>query len=97
MKCFGFTTGIFSGLLLGVLLAPEKGEETRKKLAEQAAACKRKLDNLFGTGDQALADLKEVLEDETAVITEEARKKLLKLVKGVQRRGWEPTPDTEAF
>jgi len=86
MKCFGFTSGVVSGLLLGILFAPAKGSETREKIKRNTAACKNRLEHLFGKGEEELNALKETLENENPEITPEIRIKLLKLVNETRRR-----------
>lgn len=75
-----FTVGVLAGAVLGLLTAPAKGEETRKKLSNTANSWKNKLDELFGKGNDELDELKATLEDTTAEVTEELRAKLIKLV-----------------
>ena len=41
-----FLNGIAIGVLLGVLFAPESGEETRRKLSQRAAGIKDSYDDL---------------------------------------------------
>ena len=36
---FALLTGVAAGVTLGILLAPEKGEETRKKIKKTAEDC----------------------------------------------------------
>jgi gas vesicle protein len=85
MKCFGFSTALLSGILLGILIAPEKGSETRKKLAGQAEGLKRKIDNLLGRENESLTEIRAILENETAEITREVRRKLLQLVNDTKK------------
>ena len=75
-----FTAGILSGFVLGLLLAPQKGEETRKQVKETAESWKNRLDNLFGKGEGELDELKEILENETESLSHEVRQKLIKLI-----------------
>jgi len=80
MRFSKFTAGLVSGFVLGLLLAPEKGEETRKKVRETAGAWKHRLNNLFGKGEGELDELKDILENEAESLSHEVRQKLLRLV-----------------
>lgn len=75
-----FTLGILTGLSVGLLIAPDKGEETRKKLSCTAHSLKKKFDDLFGEGDEDFQELKSSLDDKTVEFTDELRKKLLKFI-----------------
>ena len=80
MRFTKFTAGILSGFVLGLLLAPQKGEETRKQVKETAEAWKNRLNNLFGKGESELDELKDILENEAEELSLDVRQKLLKLV-----------------
>jgi gas vesicle protein len=80
MKFSKFTAGIISGFVLGLLLAPQKGEDTRKKVKETADAWKHRLNNLFGKGESELDELKDILENEAETLSLDVRQKLLRLV-----------------
>ena len=57
----GVLGGVAVGALLGVLFAPDKGDNTRKKIAEKsndyADELKHKLDNVLGTITQKYESL----------------------------------------
>ena len=44
--------GIAVGVCIGLLIAPDKGSETRKKLADSAGDWMDKLKNLFSTEEE---------------------------------------------
>jgi len=50
----GLVVGIAVGVCIGLLLAPDKGSETRKKLADSAGDWIEKAKNFFGAaGEEA--------------------------------------------
>jgi len=85
MRFSKFTAGLASGFILGLLLAPEKGEKTRQRVKETAEAWKHRLNNLFGKGESELDELKEILENEAEALSEDVRQKLLRLVEENRR------------
>jgi gas vesicle protein len=48
----GLIAGIALGIGIGLLIAPDKGSETRKKLADSAGDWMGKLKDFFGAGEQ---------------------------------------------
>ncbi len=50
--------GAVTGGLAGVLLAPQNGKETRKKMNHQAQKTKEELDDLVKKGRETVEDLK---------------------------------------
>lgn len=80
MRFNKFMAGVCSGLVLGLLVAPQKGKETRQKVKETAEAWKSRLVHLFGKGESELDELQSILENETTDLSESVRQKLLKLV-----------------
>lgn len=75
-----FTTGLLTGLTLGLLFAPQKGRKTRRQVMEAAESWKHSLDNLFGKGENELDAIKEMLESDADLLNPEIRHKLLKLI-----------------
>jgi gas vesicle protein len=80
MRFSKFAAGAVTGFVLGLLLAPQKGRKTRKKVKQTAESWKHSLDNLFGKGETELDKLKDMLEKETDLLNPEVRAKLLKLI-----------------
>lgn len=83
MKCFGFTTGLLSGLALGILFAPDKGSITRGRINDTTLAIKEKLHELFGNDDD-IDTLILHLEDKATTLTDVSKGKLLKLLREVK-------------
>jgi gas vesicle protein len=48
-----------AGVVIGLLMAPDKGSETRKKLKETAGGWAESLGHLFDRGKEELENLKE--------------------------------------
>ncbi len=55
--------GIAAGAVLGVLFAPEKGADTRKKILDQGKKMSDDVKNKFNKGMEKLNDLKEGLKE----------------------------------
>jgi gas vesicle protein len=49
----GLVAGIAVGVCIGLLVAPDKGSETRKKLADSAGDWLDKIKDLFGSSEEA--------------------------------------------
>ena len=85
---FGLLTGLAAGAVLGLLLAPEKGEETRRKVREAALDGYDDLkDSLSDLGDkvgertsgvrESLSSLKDSILEQGGDFKENARAKIL--------------------
>jgi len=71
-----FMTGLLMGLGIGLLIAPEKGSETRESLAETAGNLKGKFDRLVGRAGAKLDDLKGLLEHEIDGLSDDVRSRI---------------------
>lgn len=71
-----FMTGLLMGVGLGILLAPEKGADTRESLAETAGDLKDKLNRMMGRAGARVDDLKAMLENEVDGLSEDVRSRI---------------------
>ena len=55
----GIIGAIAAGVCIGLLIAPDKGSETRKKIADTASDWTDKLKNVFNSGHDEYENLKE--------------------------------------
>ena len=68
-----FLWGFTLGLVAGILLAPEKGSETRKKISRKAADLKDKFDDFIDSVSEKLDSFKNEAEDLAKDAKTEAR------------------------
>ena len=52
-----FLAGASAGALAGILLAPEKGEETRKRLLKRVQSLRKELEDTMDSGISLFKDL----------------------------------------
>ena len=71
-----FMTGLLLGIGIGMLLAPEKGEDTRDSIAETAGNLKDKFNRLLGRAGARLDDLKGLLENEVEGLSDDVRSRI---------------------
>ena len=71
-----FMTGLLMGVGIGLLLAPEKGENTRESIAETAGNLKDKFNRLVGRAGARLDDLKGMLENEVEGMSDDVRSRI---------------------
>jgi len=86
---FALIAGAAAGLAAGLLLAPESGEETRKKVKSVAEDGLNKASARARLARMDLKDLQNTLKDEAADLKEDVRAKVLeqldKLEKALQK------------
>ncbi|MCW3122708.1 MAG: YtxH protein [Flavipsychrobacter sp.] len=80
MSTSKFFAGALVGLVAGLLLAPEKGEDLRNDIADSAEKWKKKLYKVTGQASTELSDLKAILEDEISGLNEDVRHRLLTIL-----------------
>ena len=75
-----FLTGALLGLAAGLLLAPEKGEDTRESIADTAGNLKKKFDKLTGRAAGKLGALRDSLGEEIEGISDDVRQRILTIL-----------------
>lgn len=80
-------TATLSGIFIGILIAPAKGTDTRKKLNDSVENLKDKFRRMRGTTNEDLAELHQVFEHEISGLREDVREKVLKLIE-VSKKGY---------
>jgi gas vesicle protein len=73
-------TATLSGIVIGILIAPAKGADTRKKINDSVENLKDKIKRLRGTTNEELDELHQVFEQEIAGLREDVREKVLRLI-----------------
>ena len=71
-----FLTGALLGVVVGLLLAPQKGEELRDDIADAADKWKNKLNRLVGKADANLDDLKSFLDKNIDGLSDDLRHRI---------------------
>jgi len=66
MKIQAYLNGVLTGIIIGLLFAPESGMETRRKLS-------RRFNNLRNTVNDAYLDSKEAVRNELEDLTNSAK------------------------
>lgn len=69
-----------TGMIIGMLVAPAKGSETRQRISDSAEKLRSKLRRIRGATNEELEELREVFEHEVAGLREDVRMKILKLI-----------------
>lgn len=80
----GAIAGLTTGIVIGMLTAPESGDHTRKKIRHTADDWRNKINGLVNRGGEDLSDLKEVFEKEIDGLGDDVRERVLKLIEKTQ-------------
>lgn len=81
----GAIAGLSAGLVIGVLTAPESGEETRKRIKHTAGNWRHKINRLIGKGTDDLTELKNIFEHEVTGLKDDVRERVLRLINQSQQ------------
>ena len=71
-----FITGVLLGVGVGLLMAPEKGEDTREQLADSATQLRDKFNRLVGKAGAHVDDVKKMLSAEVSGLSDDVRSRI---------------------
>lgn len=80
MSTSRFLAGALCGLVVGLLIAPEKGTELRDDIADTATKWRDKLNRMMGKAEANLDDLRDLLEKNVDGLTEDVRHRILTIL-----------------
>ena len=75
-----FLAGALVGLVAGLLLAPDKGENTRENLANSAEKWRDKFNELLGRTSAQLDDLRAYLDKDISGLSDDVRNRILTIL-----------------
>ncbi|WP_447641679.1 MULTISPECIES: YtxH domain-containing protein [Chitinophagaceae] len=76
----GSISGIVAGAVVGLLLAPQSGRETRQQIADSAEDWKKKLKKLKNKSLSELDKLQDVFGKQVEGLSDDVREKVLTLI-----------------
>lgn len=80
----GTISGVVAGAVVGLILAPQSGEETRQQILDSTKDLKHKWDKLTAKSLEELDDLQDVFKSEVSGLSDDVREKVLKLINKVR-------------
>jgi len=84
-----FLLGAAVGLVAGLLIAPEKGEELREDIADSAGKWKDKLGKLIGRANGSLEDLKTYLDKNIDGLSDDVKRKIVNILDDAQELSYD--------
>jgi gas vesicle protein len=75
-----FLTGALLGVVVGLLIAPQKGEDLREDIADATDRWKDKLNRLMGKANANLDDLKNFLDKNIDGLSDDLRHRIMTIL-----------------
>lgn len=75
-----FMTALLLGVGIGILVAPDSGEETRASLAETAEQWKERFNKMAGRAGTGIADLRNLLDKEIEGVSDDVKQRILTIL-----------------
>jgi gas vesicle protein len=76
----GALAGVAAGLAIGILTAPDSGEETRRRIKLSAHQLQGRIRRLLGKGADGLSELRYIFENEVTGLKDDVKERILKLI-----------------
>ncbi|PWV48946.1 YtxH domain-containing protein [Chitinophaga sp. S165] len=76
----GALVGVAAGLAIGLLTAPDSGEETRRKIKKSAHHLQGRVKRILGKGADGLSELKYIIEHEVTGMKDDVKQRILTLI-----------------
>jgi gas vesicle protein len=76
----GALIGVAAGLIIGILTAPDSGEETRKKIRRSAHHLQGRVKRVLGKGSDGLTELKYIVEHEITGLKDDMKQRILTII-----------------
>ncbi len=73
-------TATLSGIVIGILIAPGRGADTRRKISDSVDNIKDKIRRIRGTTNEELEELHNVFDHEISGLRDDIREKVLRLI-----------------
>jgi gas vesicle protein len=77
----GTISGIVAGAVVGLILAPQSGKETREQIAKKANDLKKKMADFASQSAGNLDELQDIFKTEIAGLSNDVRERVLRLIK----------------
>jgi gas vesicle protein len=92
MSTSRFLAGALAGLVVGLLIAPEKGSELRSDIADTAGRVRNRLNSLMGTSGLDLDDLRAMLDKNIDGLSEDVKHRILTIIDEATDMAYNPKP-----
>lgn len=85
-----FLLGAAVGLVVGLLVAPDKGEHTRENIADTADKLKNRFNRLMGRAEHNLDELRALLDKEISGLNEDVKSRILTILDEAEEMSYSP-------
>jgi gas vesicle protein len=97
MNVSGFLSGALIGLVAGILLAPDKGTNTRENLTNTAEKWRDMLNRMIGKADLRVDDLRSYLDQNINGLTEDVKNRILTILEESEEMAYRPSTSASSM
>lgn len=92
MSTSRFLAGALAGLVVGLLIAPEKGSELRSDIADTAGRVRNRINGLMGRSGLDLDDLRSMLDKNIDGLSDDVKNRILTIIDEATDMAYSPKP-----